>query len=182
MSAETPTAAPVASVAGRSPRADRAALWGAPLLTLVAVTSMVVLRLFMLPNQITPIGYGIPLVVFLWFPSRRWLWVASFAFALISVLETFVPTSTNAVPTVLSIQERMVDLALVLLELAVMTGVIHVIIGTRLDLERRNIELSNANRELAFREERIARGMPSWPAASGRWQRSSVSPAPWART
>jgi signal transduction histidine kinase len=157
MSAQTTTAVHVARLAGGSPRSDRVALWAAPLLTAMAIASMIVLRLVLLPDQITPIGYGIALVAFLWLRNRSWLWIATFAFAVISVLEIFVPMSTNTAPATLPLQTRLADFVLVMLELAVVSGVIHAIIGTRLDLERRNIELSNANRELAAREEKIAR-------------------------
>jgi len=157
MSAETTTAVHVARVAGGLPRDDRITPWGAPLLTIVAVASMIVLRLVLLPNQITPIGYGIPLVGFLWLRNRSRLWIATFAFAIISVAEIFITTPTNSIPATLPLRTRLADLVLVMLELAVVSGVIHAIIGTRLDLERRNIELWNANRELAAREEKIAR-------------------------
>ena len=157
MSAEIPTAAPIAAVADRLTKGDRAGVWAAPLLTLVAVTVMLCLRLVLVPTQITPIGYGVPLVAFLWVRNRGWLWVATFAFAVISLVEIFVPLPTNTAPATLSLRTRVGDMVLVMLDLLVVAGMVHATIGARLDLERRNKDLSNANLELAARKERIAR-------------------------
>src|SRR5260370_21473835 len=72
--------------------------WAAPLFTLISIAGMIGLRLVLLPNQITPIGYGIPMVAFLWLGSPRWLWIPTGAFAVISVVELFVTPPTNHLP------------------------------------------------------------------------------------
>src|SRR5450432_1773414 len=98
MSAETIPALQAAASAVVSPRRVGMPWWAAPLVAVIAIAAMVCLRLILLPNQITPIGYGVPLVAFLWLRNRRWLWIATVAFAVISLLEIFVVIPTNQAP------------------------------------------------------------------------------------
>src|SRR5439155_4801262 len=53
--------------------------------------------------------------------------------------------------------ERMFDMSLVLLDLLVIAGVVHVLIGARESLERKNADLTAVTEELAAREEEITR-------------------------
>src|SRR5436305_9870139 len=54
---------------------------GIPLLVAVAmIAGAAVLRLVIYNDRLLPIGFGVPLVLFGWLRSRRYLWVTAAAF------------------------------------------------------------------------------------------------------
>ena len=48
----------------------------------------------LLPHRVLPIGFGIPLVLFGWLRSRRFLWVTAGAFVAITIFKFLLPTCT----------------------------------------------------------------------------------------
>src|SRR5947208_282124 len=68
-------AAAVAAAAAAAAAADRPSE-GIPLLVAVAmIAGAAVLRLVIYNDRLLPIGFGVPLVLFGWLRSRRYLWV-----------------------------------------------------------------------------------------------------------
>jgi len=123
----------------------------------VVVVLMAVLRLWLLPDEVTPIGYGVPLIAFAWLRDRRLLWVTALAFAVISWVELFVTLPTNQLAEKFALTYRVVIFTLVLLDLLVIAGGIHLLIGSRHVLEGQNAELEEKNRQVVAREEEISR-------------------------
>jgi signal transduction histidine kinase len=133
-------------------------LWLNLLVGGACVAAMAWLRLYALPDRITPIGYGVPLFLFIWLGDRRVLWGGVAAFTLISVLEIFVvlPASTN--PIFRNGEAyRAAAFIMVLVDLLFLSISVDWLITTQLSLVRRNVELDRANHELTAREEEIAR-------------------------
>ncbi|HLL90160.1 MAG TPA: GAF domain-containing protein, partial [Tepidisphaeraceae bacterium] len=120
---------------------------------------MVLLRLVLVHSDVLPIGYGVPLVLFVFIGHRRFLWTTAAAFALVSFAEIFSVKHGMQSPlrsgTVLLDDVR--DFALVLLDLAVIAGAVHGLIGYQQALRARQADLVGANADLAGREEEIAR-------------------------
>lgn len=150
-SAEVPDAPPLIP---RHPPA-----WAAPTVAAVVILFTIVLRLGIYGHRVMLIGFGIPLVLFGWLRSRRYLWITTIAFVTITLLKFFLllPMRPNEGGAPLSIGTRTLDAVMVLTDMLVIATVVHVLIGARAWLETRNLELSDANRALAHREHEIAR-------------------------
>jgi hypothetical protein len=117
---------------------------------------MAMMRLGVFGHRVMPIAFGMALVVFLWLRDRRLLWVSSAIFAATTVFK-YMRGPIVAAGAEAPFGERIFDLALILFDLLVMTAVVHLLIGARDKLERRNAELTAGNDELAAREEEISR-------------------------
>jgi PAS domain S-box-containing protein len=122
----------------------------------VAVTLMVLLRLVIFPDRMTPIGYGVPLILFVWLGDRRVMWGCAAAFVVTSVLEIVILRQHNA-----SYRDSpgysLFAFLMVTGDMCIVATGVHLLIGARAELIRRNIRLDANNRELADREEEIAR-------------------------
>ena len=154
----SPTAAADPQPARPGAAVRRPPAWVALLVTALAIGSMAVVRLDVLADRILPIGYGVPIVVFIWLRDRRYLWGAALGFTVVSALKHFwlVPTADLAGDPV-SPADVWASFALQVLDLAVIALAVHSLIGVRDWLERRNAELEAANREIAARQEELAR-------------------------
>jgi signal transduction histidine kinase len=115
------------------------------------------LRLVMFGDRLLPIGFGVPLVLFGWLRSRRFLWVTAAGFIATTFFKflDLLPKSTAHV--ILTPTEQVVDAIVITAEVLLVSAVVHTLIGAREWLIRRNAELATANRDLAAREEEIAR-------------------------
>jgi PAS domain S-box-containing protein len=132
--------------------------WVALLVAAAAVALMALLRLQVLADRATPIGYGVPLVAFLWLRDRRYLWLAVVAFITIGLLEHFwVVPQRDATGGVLLNSSVWVSFAMQMTDLLVIALLVHAGINALDRLDRRNAELESANREVAAREEELAR-------------------------
>jgi PAS domain S-box-containing protein len=126
-----------------------------PLLFLVSVGAMAWARLGMYPDRVLPIGYGVPLAAFLFLRSRRWLWISTLAFAVLSWVELYVFLPLHGHTRWMS--DQAIAYAMILLDLACVAGIVHVLIGLYARVESANAVLTASNRDLAAREEEIAR-------------------------
>ena len=118
-----------------------------------------VFRLGIYQHRVLPIAFGVPLVLFGWVRSRRYLWVAALAFFLITLIKFFLVESLGpdeGGPS-LPLAHRAIDAVMVSADMFLIAIVVHVLIGVQDRIERRNAELAATNRELAAREEEIAR-------------------------
>src|SRR5438034_5035263 len=124
-------------------------LWVSIPIAVGLVAFMAWLRLFLLPHRIIPIGYGVPLIVFVWLRDRRILWITAACFAIISVIKFM-----RMPPGVENIR---VDSVFLLVDLVVITAVVHTVITVRSRITHGYVKLESAHSELAQREEEITR-------------------------
>jgi signal transduction histidine kinase len=122
------------------------------------IVAMAVLRLVVAGRFPLPVGYGVPIVLMGLFGSRRFLWLATLAFAAMAVIKFFflIPEA----PRVVNMSARGYDYlegGLVLLDLLLVAGVVDIWIVTRNWLDAKHADLESANSDLAAREEEIAR-------------------------
>ena len=132
-------------------------LWLNLLAAIVSIGVMAWLRLVMFPNRMTPIGYGVPLILFAWLGDRRVLWACAAVFVAISAVEVFyvVPMHNPMYRTTPGYST--IALFLVIVDLLVISASVHWLINARSGLVSRNARLDTLNQELAAREEEIAR-------------------------
>jgi PAS domain S-box-containing protein len=136
---------------------------GPPMPVKLAVTAAVIglmamMRLGVFGHRVMPIAFGMALVVFMWLRDRRLLWLTAVVFAATTIVKyVWVLPIYNASGAESPFGERMFDMSLVLFDLLLISFVVHVLIGARDALERRNADLSTTNEELAAREEEISR-------------------------
>src|SRR5438876_12432921 len=71
-----------------------------PLLFAVSVAGMTYFRLWVNPDRVAPIGYAVPLALFLLLGSRTWMWISTAAFAVISYVKNLhvLPNSGSSAP------------------------------------------------------------------------------------
>jgi signal transduction histidine kinase len=131
-------------------------LWMNVLWAVLATGLMIWLRLVAYPDRMTPIGYGVPLILFIWLRDRRVLWACVAAFVVVSIFEISLLRQSNP-----SYRDSPVYCVLAFLlvvgDLVIMASGVHWVIGARSELIRRNVRLDANNQELASREEEIAR-------------------------
>ncbi len=122
----------------------------------LAIAVMAWLRLGVFTDRLIPIGYGVPLCLFLWARDRRLMWIAVAVFAMVSYCEIFItlPLHDPATRWKTHLWEAY---ELDVFDLFVIATVVHVLIGARQRLERLNEELFASNTELTAREEEIQR-------------------------
>src|SRR5256886_197881 len=121
-----------------------------------AVGLMAWMRLYLLSDRMIPIGYGVPLCLFLLTNNRSWLWITAAAFAAISYLKIFYVLPAHD-PHDLWRGKEWFALALDIFDLLAIATIVHLLIGARIRRERALAQLSDANAELTAREEEIAR-------------------------
>lgn len=120
------------------------------------VAVMAWLRLFVFNDRLLAIGYAVPLCGFLWLRNRQALWICAAAFGLIEIVGILyvVPAKNPAFPWR---DHLVVALAFSLLDLSVISVVVHLLVGALGRNERFTANLMESNAELAAREEEIAR-------------------------
>src|SRR6266536_3111984 len=101
-------------------------LWISIPIAVGLVAVMAWLRLYLLPHRIIPIGYGVPLVVFIWLRRPRLLWATASCFAVISFIKLLIlaPEATQGVAR----HYLVGDFLLLLIDVLVITAVVHAVI------------------------------------------------------
>ena len=126
----------------------------APVLTLIVfsicVIGMAWLRFGPLYNSPVNIGYGLPLLICLWYPDRRLLWTLMGAYALMSVFKVFVMTPSFA-------QEPFFIWGMQMVNMLVIGLAVHVMVDLIAKLRSQKTQLEESNQELLAREEEITR-------------------------
>lgn len=135
---------------------DRPATVPALAVCAVAVGAMAWIRLGAFPGGLTPIGYGLPLCLFLWTRDRRIMWLTAALFAVLSYIEIFV-TLPRSSPGNFWNTHAALAFAMCLFDLLTISTVIHLLIGSRSRLQSSIAVLRRSNDDLAAREEEIAR-------------------------
>ena len=128
------------------------------LVAVVLIAAMAMLRLGLAGRFPLPIGYGVPIVLLGLFRSRRALWIATLAFAMLAVVKFFF--LFPEAPQIVAMSARAYDRlegGLVLLDLLLVAALVDLWIVTRDFLDAQHADLESANTELAAREEEIAR-------------------------
>src|SRR5215212_2760919 len=129
-----------AAAAGAPPPAVRIAV------TAAVTGLMALMRLGVFGHRVMPIAFGMALIVFMWLRDRRLLWLTASIFAVTTVVKYSVLLPIyHASGDEATFGERMFDMTLVLFDLAVIATVVHLLIGARDKLERRNAELTGTN-------------------------------------
>src|SRR4051812_34855406 len=143
------------------------------LLAVAMIAGAAVLRLVVYNDRLLPFGFGVPLVLFGWLRSRRYLWLTAVAFIAITFVKFLNVLPRHPGHVRLTTTEQVVDTALVTADVLLVALIIHMLIGAREWLVWRNAELAAANRDLAAREEEIARGNEALQAQAGQLERQS---------
>jgi PAS domain S-box-containing protein len=136
----------------------RGPLWVWLLAWLGAVGFMFYLRFIVYPQDLVPLTYALPLLIWLWYRDLRLLWAMVAVFMAMSVYKI-----GFMIPDV-SVEERLTFMLMQMANIGIVGGVCHgvVVVSRRLDgtiarLEQTNGELEASNEELAAREEEISR-------------------------
>jgi signal transduction histidine kinase len=134
-----------------------APLWLNGAVTVAAIAAMVLLRLVFFPNRMTPIGYGVPLILFVWLGDWRFLWFCAAAFVAVSAIEIFYVLPVHNPIYGKSIGYAAAAFAMVVGDLLIITLVVQWLVSARSSLLRQNDQLNSTNEELALRGEEIVR-------------------------
>jgi PAS domain S-box-containing protein len=137
---------------------QRGPLWAWLLVWLGAVGFMFYLRFIVYPQDLVPLTYALPLLIWLWYRDLRLLWGMVVVFMVMSVYKIGFMIQD------VSLGERLTFMLMQMANIGIVGGVCHgvVVVSRRLDgtiarLEQTNGELEASNEELAAREEEITR-------------------------
>src|SRR6476659_7571788 len=100
-----------------------------------AVGLMAWMRLHLLSDRMIPIGYGVPLCLFLLTNNRMLLWITAAAFAVISYLKIFYVLPAHD-PHNLWRGREWFALTLDIFDLVAIAAIVHLLVGARLRRER----------------------------------------------
>ncbi len=145
-------------------------LWLSVTIALLLLAVMAWIRLMLVPDRVVPIGYGAPLIAFIWLRDRRLLWMTAGLFAILTWVKIFVVLP--AAPGAINLHPG-ADALIIVLDLLVITGVVHLVIGARARLEGFNLQLGATNEDLLSREEEIARQNEELQSQSEELERQS---------
>src|SRR5437868_15038251 len=95
--------------------------------TTAVIGAMAAMRLGVFGHRVMPIAFGMALVVFLWLRDRALLWFTVFVFAATTVAKYLFGPIYARDGGSLPLPERLFDMALVLIDLFVIAGVVHVL-------------------------------------------------------
>jgi len=143
-----------------------------PLVFLVSVTAMAYLRLRIYSDRVAPIGYGMPLALFLLLRNRTWMWASAVAFAVLSFVASFYVLARSGSPAPWA-REPGVAFTYVMIDLVLVATIVHVLIGLQKRFAAANAGLVESNRDLAAREEEIARQNEELQAQAEELERQS---------
>jgi signal transduction histidine kinase/Skp family chaperone for outer membrane proteins len=136
-------------------------------LYIVCVVVMGWLRFSVLQNSVVNIGYGLPLLICLWYPDRRLLWGLMGTYALMAFYRVFiVPTPAfQAAPfTIWNMQ---------MVNMLVIGLAVHIVVDLMASLRAQKAQLEESNRELTAREEAITRQNEELQSQSGELARQN---------
>lgn len=120
-------------------------------LFVLLVGLMAWLRLGLLVNTTVNIGYGLPLLICLWYPDRRLLWSLSAAYALMATYKVFIVS-----PPVFQDGPFFIW-AMQMVNMLVIGLAVHIAIELMASLRAQKTQLEETNQELMAREEEITR-------------------------
>ncbi|CAM2964162.1 sensor histidine kinase [Rariglobus hedericola] len=121
------------------------------LLYIVCVVVMGWIRFILLENSLVSIGYGLPLLVCLWYPDRRLLWGLMGTYGLMSAYKVFIvssPVFQMAPFTVWAMQ---------MVNMLVIGLAVHIVVELIASMRVQKSQLEESNQELMAREEEITR-------------------------
>lgn len=125
--------------------------WIAAVVSTALVLATAAVRLWFFADVSLPVGYGIPIVLFVWINNRRFLWATAACFTAIAFAKIAIIPADPHVPG------RFAGLAMQLLDLAFVGTVVHIVIGLRNVATARNAHLAATVESLTAKEEEIAR-------------------------
>lgn len=120
-------------------------------LYLVCAGLMAWIRLGIMKENVVSIGYGLPLLICLWYPSRRLLWSLMATFSLMAAYKLLIE------PAEWQLHRQAMIWSMQMLNMVVIGLSVHLVIDLMKRLRRKGAELENSNRELTAREEEISR-------------------------
>jgi two-component system CheB/CheR fusion protein len=128
--------------------------WPAAVSVSVAlVLAVAVLRVWMYPNHMVPLGYALPLLIALWHRRRSLLWGMAVCYLTMAVLKMY---WVLPVEYFIDQQQMVVFLLMQWLSIVAPAIVLHLVIDYGDRIERANRDLVASNAELAAREEEIS--------------------------
>jgi PAS domain S-box-containing protein len=149
-------------------------LWLAAVACAALFTATAAFRLVLFPHVVLPIAYGVPLVLMSWFRRRRFLWLLAAGFTAVTLLKNFYVYPHAIHPEgLVGLNSRVWATAMIVVDLAAITSVLHAWVVVRERAEERTRQLEASNRELAAREEEIARQNEEMQSQSEELERQS---------
>jgi hypothetical protein len=122
------------------------------LVSVIVVLATAVFRLRLMADVSLPVGYGLPVILFVWLSDRRFLWATTACFAAMSAIKFY-----HILPDDPHILGHGTDLSMQLADLLLIAAVVHVLIGLRRDVESQNLRLTGTVESLTLKEEEVAR-------------------------
>lgn len=120
-------------------------------LFVLLVAGMAWVRFGLLPSSPVSIGFGLPLLVCLWYPSRRLLWALMATFAVMGAVKIFVFHSAAFH------DQEFTSWLLQMINMGVIGATVHLVIDLIAKLRGQKTQLEESNQELIAREEEIMR-------------------------
>ncbi len=109
------------------------------------------LRFEVFHNSLVNVGYGLPLLVCLWYPDKRLLWGLMGTYAIMAAYKVFVVTPAVFAGAPFAIWSMQ------MLNMLVIGLAVHLVIDLLSNLRGKKTELEHSNHELTAREEEISR-------------------------
>jgi signal transduction histidine kinase len=110
-------------------------------------------RLYLYPDRILSLTYGLPLLFCLWYPSRRLLWSLVAAFAAIAAYKAFALLPGSEMADF----NPALHWSMQIVNMTVIAVTVHLLLRLLDGLRFKNAELEQTNQELLAREEEISR-------------------------
>jgi signal transduction histidine kinase/CheY-like chemotaxis protein len=118
----------------------------------ILILGMAVLRLRILDNVLIPVGYSMPLILFVWLASRRFLWITSTCYVVISAIRFY-----RVLPADPHFPARWESFALQVLDITIIAVAVHILIALRRRVESSGAQLAATVASLTAKEEEVAR-------------------------
>lgn len=113
--------------------------------------SVAVMRLYVLGERFVTLSYGLPLLLCLWYPSRRLLGALMATFVAMATYKAFA-----SLPD-LSATDRWLEWSMQIANVAIIGASVYVILSLLDKVHEKHAVLANTNRDLVTREEEISR-------------------------
>jgi PAS domain S-box-containing protein len=137
-----------------------------------AIAVMAWIRLDLFPDRLLPIGYGVPLCLFLWARDRRLMWISAAAFAVLSYIEIYVVLPRHRTESMWNSSPNLAYV-LTIVDLLVIATVVHLLLSFRERWQRANLQLQAINVQLVSREDQIIRQNEALQSQTAELERQS---------